>query len=157
MQFLVPQFIDTEDRIFGPISTRQFVEILAGFGMMYVAYKMSTFWLFAMEAVFILGLVVVFAFVRINGQGFHFFVLNLIQTLRRPKIKIWLKVIADNKIFPSKQKEVTVAATAPKPMVTSSRLTELSLVVDTGGVYKSDEEKAKELINSQNAQRKRKK
>ncbi|MBU1148689.1 PrgI family protein [Patescibacteria group bacterium] len=150
MQFLVPQFIDTEDRIFGPISIRQFSELLVGFGLIYVAFKLSTFWLFTIEAVAIFGLTVVFAFIKVNGQPFHFFMLNLIQTMRRPRLKIWLKEIEGAKISTRQDKSSGKTTYQAKATVTSSRLTELSLVVDTGGAYKSEEEKEKQLVKAKN-------
>jgi len=155
MQFLVPQFIDTEDKIFGPISTRQFVEILAGFGLIYVAYKLSTLWLFLVEAIIILGLVIVFAFVKINGQPFHFFILNLITTLRRPKVKIWKKVIGDSAILGKKKKEqIKESKVYKKRPVSHSRLTELSLVVDTGGSYQAEEDNEPQLqVKKKNKQK----
>jgi hypothetical protein len=153
MQFLVPQFIDTEDKIFGPISTRQFVEIMVGMIFMYIAYKLSTIWLFAIEAVVIFGLVVVFAFIKVNGQPFHYFIVNLIQTLRRPHLKIWLKMVPDSQIFPSAPKAEKKSSYTPKAPVSSSRLTELSLVVDTGGVYRAEESEDQELNNNSNGQK----
>lgn len=152
MQFLVPQFIDTEDKIFGPISTRQFVVILIGFTFIYIAYKLSTLWLFMIELVVILGLTIVFAFVKINGQQFQYFILNLVQTLRKPRLKIWLKAVSDSQIMPKKEKKRKSSGFIAKAPVTSSRLTELSLVVDTGGAYKSEEERERELKRISHAQ-----
>lgn len=150
MQFLVPQFIDTEDKIFGPISVRQFGIILVGMGLIYAAFKLSTLWLFVIEAVFIFGLVILFAFVKVNGQGFHYFVLNIIQTVRRPRLKIWLNQVAAEKIYPSKKKAKAVVTSRVKPKVTSSKLTELSLIVDTGGVYKKEKEESSSSLSKLN-------
>ena len=42
-KFVVPQFIENEARVFGPITVRQFLIILfAGF-LIFVAYKLSDF------------------------------------------------------------------------------------------------------------------
>jgi len=150
MQFLVPQFIDTEDKIFGPISVRQFGVILVGMGFIYTAYKLSTLWLFIIEAVFIFGLVILFAFIKVNGQAFHYFLLNIIQTARRPRLKIWLNQVADEKIYPSKKKTKAIVTSQAKQKVTSSKLTELSLVVDTGGVYKKEKEETGSSLSKLN-------
>ena len=42
-QFTVPQFIDVEDKIIGPITTRQFVIMLAGFTLIGISYKLFDF------------------------------------------------------------------------------------------------------------------
>ena len=46
-QFLVPQFIDVEDKIIGPITTRQFVEVLIGVLITFISYKILAFVYFA--------------------------------------------------------------------------------------------------------------
>ena len=45
-QITVPQFLDVEDRIIGPITVRQFVILLVGSGLIFAAYKLSDFALF---------------------------------------------------------------------------------------------------------------
>ena len=39
MQFIVPQFIDVEDKIIGPVTTRQFVVLLAAGAMIVIDYQ----------------------------------------------------------------------------------------------------------------------
>ena len=38
-RFVAPQFIDVEDRIIGPITTRQFIIMVIGGVVVFVAYK----------------------------------------------------------------------------------------------------------------------
>ena len=40
MQFKVPQFLDIEDKIFGPFTFREFVYLTGGGGMCFVLYKL---------------------------------------------------------------------------------------------------------------------
>ena len=40
MQFKVPQFLDIEDKIFGPFTFRQFVYLAGGAGLCFVLYKL---------------------------------------------------------------------------------------------------------------------
>lgn len=141
-QFVVPQFIDVEDKIIGPITVRQFIIILVDFGLVFICYKLFDFTLFIVAGIplFIFGIVV--AFVKINGQSFHYFLLNFIQTIRRPRIRIWNKnlIDAELKLLILPQKTITTTEIQHKPRASTSRLAELSLVVNTGGVYKPDEE-----------------
>lgn len=138
LQFTVPQFIDVEDKIFGPISVRQFVVILIGIGLLAMLYFVLTFVLFLLAAPVTLGVVAMFAFLRINGQHFHIFLLNLATTVRRPSLRLWNKWLADDEIRQVKTKktiEPTLASGSRKIIPSSSRLRELSLIVDTGGAY----------------------
>lgn len=142
-QFVVPQFIDVEDKIFGPLAVRQFVILMAGGMLTFLEYKLADFTLFVFEALFTLGLTAIFAFAKVNGMPFHYFLLNLIVTVRRPRVRVWQKSVDRAELKTSAVEPVVVAQAAPashKPPLTRSRLQELTLVVDTGGAYVPEDE-----------------
>jgi len=139
MQFVVPQFIDVEDKILGPISVRQFVILLIGTGLIFAAYRFADFSLFLFEAITIVTLTMAFAFLRVNGRPFHFFILNFVQTLKRPKLRIWKQEVAKSDLRLPKVAQASKTTKTQKPPISMSRLAELTLVVDTGGAYKQDE------------------
>ena len=128
-EFNVPQFIDVEDRIIGPITVRQFITLLVGGGLLVVAYRLVTFNVFLLLAFFITVLAVVFAFVKINGQGFHLFLINFLVTLRRPRIRVWSKEYTPSVAAPAKREEPRPLPRPPLPP--GSKISELSLMVDT--------------------------
>ena len=138
-QFVVPQFIDVEDKIIGPITVRQFIIILVGAGVAFIAYKLSDFALFITELIFILAITFGFAFIKINGRPVHYLLLNIFQTSKRPKLRIWNKifvaVVTDQK---DKKKPAESLAVVPRKQVRATRLAELALIVDTGGVYQGE-------------------
>lgn len=136
-QFVVPQFIEVEDKIFGPITTRQFLIFLGSGLLIFIVYRFADFSLFVISAIVIGSIAVTFAFVRPNGQAFHYFLLNIIQTLRKPSIRIWKKSY-DKKELEYLRKLGTEEAPAPapeKPVARRARIRDLSLVVNTGGYY----------------------
>lgn len=139
-QFVVPQFIDVEDKIIGPVTTRQFIILLATAFFIFISYRFSDFSLFILLLVFELIIGVTIAFVRINGRPFHFFLLNLIQTWRRPGLRIWRKHFTTEEVraslYVASANTVPSPAIVKKPPPATSRLSELALIVDTGGVYK---------------------
>jgi len=148
-QFTIPQFIDVEDKIIGPVTTRQFIILLSGFLLMGISYKIFDFSLFLTISILTLIITGTFAFVRINGRPFHFFVLNIIQTLKRPGLRVW-----SNEFFPQEaegyamnEKEIIkqTALSAPKIQPSLSRLAELSLMVDTRGEYGGEEDKGTKI------------
>jgi len=147
-QFTVPQFIDVEDKIIGPITARQFVIFLAAAIIIAISYKIFDFALFVVVAVVIFIIAVVFGFVKINGRPFHFFLLNIIQTWRRPNIRVWnnrFAPIIDEEKIPTLKFD---SAKSAKEYYEKSRLAELSLVVDTEGEYRGDgEDIDSEIIN----------
>ena len=141
-QITVPQFLDVEDRIIGPITVRQFIEILVGGLIIFIFYKLFDFSLFVVAGLLVFGLTVLFAFVKINGQPFHNFLLNFITTLKNPKLKIWRKTVSDQEIKASLKKPLELLITAPKikrQAFDASNLSELALIVDTGGVYRAED------------------
>ena len=90
-QFIVPQFIEVEDKIFGPITVRQFIIMMVAGMIVFLTYRYGDFALFVFTLVLLGGLSLILAFVKINGQAFHYFILNIIQTLRKPSLRIWQK------------------------------------------------------------------
>ena len=63
-QFTVPQFIDVEDKIIGPITVRQFIIMLSGFIIVAVFYKIFDFSAFIVFGFLILIIAGIFSFVR---------------------------------------------------------------------------------------------
>ncbi len=139
-RFIVPQFIDAEDKIFGPITVRQFAIVIVGALFIFISYRLSDFALFLTETIIIVFLVVLFAFVKINGATFHMFLLNLIQTLKRPKIRIWKKEYIKVAEFRGKDENIKATPYVPKPPLVNRKLSDLSLIIDTGGVYRGEQE-----------------
>ena len=140
-QFTVPQFIDVEDKIFGPITTRQFVILLVAGLVIFIAFKLADFTLFIFLLAVIGGLALVLAFVKINGQTFHYFILNIIQTMRRPSRRLWSKWYTNRELKEiMKSKETESEETEPVvEHVSARRIRDLSLLVNTGGYYKPEE------------------
>lgn len=142
-QFTVPQFIDVESKIIGPITTRQFLIFLAAAVIIGISYKIFDFSLFLTIGIVVFALAGTFAFLRINGRPFHFFLLNFIQTLRRPGLRVW----NHNLGFVDVPENINVVKgeikAVKKEVYKSSRLAELALVVDTKGRYRGEDNSEK--------------
>lgn len=137
-QFTVPQFIDVESKIIGPITSRQFLILLGAAVIIGLSYKFFDFTLFLTIGMITFLIAILFAFVKINGRPFHFFVLNLTQTFRRPGTRVW-----NNRLgFFADAPETTFVKPEIKPVVKEpfkkSHLAELALIVDTKGRYKGE-------------------
>lgn len=138
MQFTIPQFIDVEAKIIGPITVRQFILILAGFFLGALAYKIFDFSLFLTTVIIILIIIIMFGFAKINGRPFHHFVVNFIQTLKKAKLRVWNNtLVMAAKEEEAAKKVLEIYHVTPKHY-TASRLAELSLMVDTGGAYRGE-------------------
>src|SRR3989339_1590352 len=133
-QFTVPQFIDVEDKIIGPITTRQFIIIIVAGIVLFLEYKLSDLALFIIIGLPTVLLFGVFAFVKINGVPFHFFALNIVTTLKKPALRVWQRQVVVPKnlgeLEKHKEKQAAESVVArSRPPVTKSRLSDLSIIV----------------------------
>ena len=89
MQFKVPQFLDIEDKIFGPFTFREFIYLAGGGGLCFVLYKLLGFTLGAIPILAIGGLTLSLIFYRQNNKPF----INMIESgfnyFLRDKLYIW--------------------------------------------------------------------
>lgn len=140
-KYIVPQFIDVEDKIIGPITVRQFVLLLAGVLVLFLLWQFTSLVVLIFAGIIDMGIFGVLAFAKINGRPIHYFLLNFIQTMMRPRVRIW-----NREAYISQIREVKSGVKEkPKPIIrkeplTGSRLSDLSLIVNTGGVYSGDEQ-----------------
>jgi hypothetical protein len=144
-KFVVPQFIDNEDKILGPITVRQFLLSLGGTFAIFIEYRIFTLPLFIILAILTAAFVGVFGFLKINGQPFHLFFVNVLQTMSRPRLRVWHKALndAELRVLAITQPKVeAIKASVSKSRPESTRLRDLALTVNTGGVYNPDEDQS---------------
>lgn len=139
-QFTVPQFIDVEDKILGPITIRQFLIILAGGIVDFIGWRYGDMAMFTLVLSISGALTLLFAFVKINGQAFHYFVLNIVQTSRKPSLRVWKKDYdnATLDLLRKKGTDTEAITHVEKKKVRRQHIHDLSLVVNTGGYYKAE-------------------
>lgn len=90
MQYKVPQNIDMEDRIVGPLTLIQFVYVIIGGMIDYILFsKMGPTPLFFILAIPISLIALAFAFLKVQDQPFLHFVSAAVQFITRPKTRVW--------------------------------------------------------------------
>src|SRR3954470_17813630 len=70
MQFQVPQFIEVEDKIFGPLTFKQFIYVLGGLGAAYILWRVLPIYVAAPFILVVGGLAAALAFFQFNGRPF---------------------------------------------------------------------------------------
>lgn len=132
-QFTVPQFIDVEDKVIGPLSVRQFIILMVTAIIIALFYRILNLTLFVISGTITLTIGTLFTFVRISGMPFHYFLLNFLITLSRPSLRVWHKWwdIYDGEEMPI----FTESPQALPRLYSMSHLNRLSLIVDTKGYY----------------------
>ena len=66
----VPQFIDVEDKVFGPFTFKQFIYLVGGAGLSYLSYKIIPFPISVPVIAACAGLGLALAFYKLNGRPF---------------------------------------------------------------------------------------
>lgn len=92
MRFQMPQFIETEVKLVGPFTLRQFLWLAFGAVLLYIIYlSMGGGPLFMIVALPIAAIFVSLAFVTFNGAPLFNYVVYAIQYLINPKKYIYKK------------------------------------------------------------------
>lgn len=89
MRFEVPQFIEIEDKIFGPLTWRQFLYIGGGVGMGVVLFFTTPFLVFLLIGLPIALVAGALAFYPVNNRPFSFFLEAIINYIRGQKLYLW--------------------------------------------------------------------
>ncbi|OGZ60969.1 MAG: hypothetical protein A2919_00495 [Candidatus Spechtbacteria bacterium RIFCSPLOWO2_01_FULL_43_12] len=80
MQYQVPQFVEREERLLGPLTARQTVILLIAGAILFVLYLLfKNFYVFVILSAIVAGGAFTLAFVQVNGRpliDFVFYVLN---------------------------------------------------------------------------------
>src|SRR4051812_22528867 len=118
MQFRVPQFIDMEDKVVGPLTLKQFGYILGAGGFSFVIWTFISFKLLAIPLM--LGVSALFlslAFVKINNRpfgdilesAFAYYTGSKIYTWKQPKEEPAQATPQVDKVVAEAAKEVTIS------------------------------------------------
>jgi hypothetical protein len=91
MIFKFPQYIDVEDKIFGPLTIKQFVYLLGGGGMVVVLFRLLPGFIAFLLAVPAIALSLSLAFWRVNNQPFINVLESFIKYFLGEKLYIWKK------------------------------------------------------------------
>lgn len=129
MRFQVPQFIDIEDKIFGPFTFKQFVYLAGGAGASYAIYKLLPIYISVLLILPILGVALALTFYKVNGKPFVEILQAWFLYAFKSKLFIWKQRKAEKKVVaPEKKVEPHPMSNIPK--LTESRLSDLSWSLD---------------------------
>jgi hypothetical protein len=134
MRYQIPQFIEVEDKIFGPLTLKQFLYVAGGVSLAFIFWEILPKAIGFFVAIPILILFLAFAFYQYNDRPFIIVVENAFRYFTGNKLYVWHK---EQKTLEEIQKEADNknkdAAELPKmdvPKLSDSKLTELSWSLD---------------------------
>ena len=129
MQFQIPQFIEVEDKIFGPLTFRQFVYLAGGAGAAYILWRILPLIIAAPLIAAIAGLAAGLAFFQYNGRPFILALEHGFSYFLHPKLYLWNNERKRSSARALKSAP-TVNAQVYVPKLSDSKLHELSWSLD---------------------------
>jgi len=133
MQFKVPQFLEVEDKIFGPFTFKEFVYLAGGAGMCFVVYKLLGLIWGLVPILAIAGFAAMLTFYRPNNKPF----INMLEAgfkyFLQSKLYIWKKrqnkiKFAESRNIAEKEKENVMSEYGPR--LSGNKLRDLAWSLD---------------------------
>lgn len=129
MQFQVPQFIEVEDKIFGPLTFKQFVYVIGGLGGSYILWRVLPVYIAGPLILVIAGLAAALAFFQFNGRPFIIGLESAFYYFIGSKLYLWNNE-KKQKSAPAMKTVAPRSAEVYVPKLSDSKLHELSWSLD---------------------------
>jgi hypothetical protein len=143
VQFKVPQNIDLEDKIVGPLTLIQFVYCLVGGLVCYIIYQLLPTHL-GIVLLFDIPIALValaMAFLKIQDQPLSHFITAGIQYMNRPKTRFWMRLgFIPSPIYQAPIEVKKEASVTPKRKIEKSDLEKLAYSLDTKPMAQHEEQ-----------------
>lgn len=92
VQYQVPQFIEVEAKIIGPFTLKQFLWLAGAGAIIFMLYFLiSIKWIWILVTIFIAGISISLALVKINGRTFFSFLDIFLSYVFKPRFFLWRK------------------------------------------------------------------
>jgi len=124
-QYQVPQFIEIEDKIFGPLTLKQFIYLAGGGGLCLVFFTLLPMWLTILLGIPVMAFSGALAFYEVNGRPFIIAVEHAVMYFIGHKLYLWKQRSAEA----PQPKAVALAspdALSAVPKLSQSKLKDLS-------------------------------
>lgn len=124
-RYQVPQFIEVEDKIFGPLTLKQFIWLAGAGGLCLMFFTFLPFWLAVVLALPAGALGAGLAFYQINGRPLIVALEHAFMYLIGNKLYLWQQrqIIKAEKVTAAKE---PAAAVLPVPKLSESKLRDLA-------------------------------
>ena len=125
-QYQVPQFIEVEDKIFGPFTLKQFLYLAGGAGLCLVFFTLLPLWLAIPLMIPVAGFAAALAFYKINGRPFVVAVEHAVSYFFGNKLYLWQQRQIKTGHNQTKQPIPMISPALGVPTLSASKLKDLS-------------------------------
>ena len=132
MRFQVPQFIEVEDKVIGPLTIKQFIFLAGGAGISFLVYVLAgNIIISAIPIILIMGASGMLAFYKVHKRPFINVVESAFKYFFGPKLYIWKredKPIQQNE--ESIERDMKNYSSVMVPKISDSKLKDLTWSLD---------------------------
>ena len=125
-QYQVPQFIEVEDKIFGPFTLKQFLYLAGGAGLCLVFFTLLPLWAAIPLMLPVIAFASALAFFQINGRPFIMAVEHAVGYFFGSKLYLWQQRQIKQASGQVKQPAPSVPPSLGVPALSESRLKDLA-------------------------------
>lgn len=129
MLFNIPQFIDKEDKIVGPLTAKQLGWMFGAGGVMLLLWAILDISAFIMASIPVAAIFGALAFYRPNNMSLIAFIFSSVQFFFRPKMYIWKRVPEMPKIQKKTPKKIKYVPREDK-VVNNAKIEEIAHLLD---------------------------
>jgi len=97
MQFQVPQYIDIEDKVIGPLTIKQFLYIAIAGAIIFILHSFLNLFVTIVLAIPIAIITFALAFIKVHNQPFINVIKNFLGFLKKPDFYVWKKPVGSIK------------------------------------------------------------
>jgi len=139
-QYQVPQFIEVEDKIFGPLTLKQFIYVVGGIGLSVILYRFIPVSIVSIPLILaVMALSLSLAFYKINNRSFIFTLESAFYYYIGSKLYIWKKKERKPEKKAIEKGQAVNAVYVPR--LTESKLRDLSWSLDINEKINNPKEK----------------
>jgi hypothetical protein len=126
MRYQVPQFIEVEDKIFGPLTLKQFIYVAGGGGMCLIFFSLLPFYLTVMFSIPVIALSLGLAFYQVNGRPMIIAIEHAVGYFFGHKLYLWKQRRTKGSVSVGKEAVAAGANALPVPKLSESKLKDLA-------------------------------
>lgn len=134
MRFTIPQFIEHEPKIVGPLTLRQFTYIAIPGAICFVLYYITTPFVFYTACIVLGGIGLTFAFLKVDNISLPTLIVNFFKYTLSPKMYLWRKKETKKEVFEEEvviRKEKLPEDELPLKIGGDSRLKKIKTKIET--------------------------
>ncbi len=130
MNFQVPQFIEIEDKVIGPLSFKQFIYVAGALGLSFICYVFLPLYLALVPIGIIMSLGLALAFYQVNNRPFIITLQSALRYFTSHKLYLWQQR-SDNQLEARAQTSNSGEGNLIEPpKLSKSKLSDLSWNLD---------------------------